>query len=98
MGKDIHTVHFTGIQNTGYSQPAASTAATDLGRIRTQQGRLALISVISLITKCIPERLENKYLLWFIPQTGMLHDTKESVEHYPISFGALNEALQNGEL
>ena len=36
---------------------------------------------------------ENKYLLWFVAQTGVLHNTiTERVDAYPLGSGYLDEA------
>ena len=45
-----------------------------------------------MITKYFLER-ENKYLLWFVAQTGVLHNTiVERVDADPLSSGYLDEA------
>ena len=47
-----------------------------------------------MITKCILERekINTPYLLWFLPQTEVLHNTNSERVAYLMSFGYLDEA------
>ena len=57
----------------------------------------AFVSAVSLITKYILEREKNKYLLWFVAQTGVLQNKiVERVDAYPLSSGYLDEAYDMG--
>ena len=75
----------------------ASLKAVDVMRVRTQQDRRALSSCFHqhciLAHKMYSEKTENNNLLWFVPQTGVLHNTiAECVDAYPSSSGYLDEA------
>ena len=67
-----------------------------MGRIRTQQDRCALSCFHQrcIFDHKIYSRQEgNKYLLWFVAQTGVLHNTiAERVGAYPLSSGYLDGA------
>ena len=73
----------------------ASTTAIDMGRVRTQQDRRALSCFHQ---RCIfdimySRKTGNKYLLLFVAQTGVLHNTiAERVDAYPLSSRYLDEA------
>ena len=70
----------------------ASTTAKDMGRVRTQQSRRALLCFHQrciFANKMYSRKRENKYLLWFVPQTGVLRNTNtERVDAYPIELWA----------
>ena len=74
----------------------ASTTAIDLGRVRTQLDRRALSCFHQgciFDHKMYSRKTENKYLLWFVAQTGVLHNTiAERVDADPLSSGNLDEA------
>ena len=43
--------------------------------------------------KMYSRKTENKYLLWFVAQTGVLHNTiSERLDTYPLNSGYLDEA------
>ena len=74
-----------------------STTALDMGRVRTQLVRRALSCFHQ---RCIfdhnlySRKTGNKYLLWFVAQTGVLHNAiAERVDAYPLSSGYLDEAF-----
>ena len=74
----------------------ASTTAIDMGRVRTQLDRRALSCFHQ---RCIFDRkiysrkTGTKYLLWFVAQTGVLHNTiAERVDADPFSSGYLDKA------
>ena len=74
----------------------ASTTAVDMRRVRTQQDRRALLCFHQRCIfdhKIYSRKTGNKYLLWFVAQTGALHNTiAERVDAYPLSSGYLDEA------
>ena len=78
------------------SHLVVSTPAIDMGRVRTQLDRHALSCFHQ---RCIFDHkmysrdTGNIYLLWFVAQTGVLHNTiAERVDAYPLNSGYLDEA------
>ena len=75
----------------------ASTTAVDMGRVRTQLDRRALSCFHQRCIfdhKIYSRKRENKYLLWFVAQTRVLHNAiAERVDAYPLSSGYLDEAV-----
>ena len=67
-----------------------STTAIDMGRVRTRLDRRALSCFHQRCIfdhKIYSRKTGNKYLLWFVAQTGVLHNTiAERVDAYPLSF------------
>ena len=67
-----------------------------MGRVRTQLDRRALPCFHQrciLDHKIYSRKIGNKYLLWFVAQTGVLHNNiAERVDAYPLSFWYLDEA------
>ena len=67
-----------------------------MGRVRTQLDRRALSCFHQRCIfdhKIYSRKTGNKYLLWFVPQTGVLHNTiAERVDAYPFSSWYLDEA------
>ena len=67
-----------------------STTAIDMGRVKTQLDRRALSCFHQrciLDHKIYSRKTGKKYLLWFVAQTGVLHNTiVERVDAYPSSF------------
>ena len=74
----------------------ASTIAIDMGRVRTQLDRRTLSCFHQRCIfdhKIYSRKTGNKYLLWFVAQTGVLHNTiAEFVDAYPLSSGHPDEA------
>ena len=74
---------------------AVSTTAIDMGRVRTQLDRRALSCFhrhCIFGNKNYSRKTGNKYLLWFVAQTGVLHNTiAKGVDDYPLSSGYLDE-------
>ena len=68
----------------------------DMGRVRTQLDRRALSCFHQRCIfdhKICSRKTGNKYLLWFVAQTWVLHNTiAERVDAYPLSSGYLDEA------
>ena len=67
-----------------------------MGRVRTQLDRRALSCVHQRCLfdhKIYSRKTGNKYLLWFVAQTGVLHNTiAERVDTDPFSSGYLDKA------
>ena len=74
-----------------------STIAVDMGRVSTQLDRRALSCSHQRCIfdhKIYSRKTGNKYLLWFVAQTGVLHNAiAERVDAYPLSSGYLDEAF-----
>ena len=74
----------------------ASATTIDMGRVRTQHNRRALSCFHQRCLfdhKMYSRKRENIYLLWFLAQTGVLHNTiAERVDADPFSYGNLDEA------
>ena len=67
-----------------------STTAIDMGRVRTQ---LDIHQRCIFDHKIYSRKGRNKYFLWFVAQTGVLHNTiTERVDADPLSSGYLDEA------
>ena len=73
-----------------------STTAVDMGRVRTQLDRRALSCFHQRCIfdhKIYSRKKGNKYLLMFVAQTEVLHNTiADRVDAYPLSSGYLGEA------
>ena len=73
-----------------------STTAIDMGRVSTQLDRRALSCSHQRCIfdhKIYSRKTGNKYLLWFVAQTGVLHYTiAERVDPDPFSSGYLDKA------
>ena len=67
-----------------------------MGRVRTQLDRSALSCFHQRCifnNKMYSRKTRNKYLLWFVAQTGVLHKPiAERVDADPLSSGYLDEA------
>ena len=75
---------------------AVSTTAINMGRVRTQLDRRPLSCFHQRCifdNKIYSRKKGNKYLLWFVGQIGVLHNTiAKRVDDYPLSSGYLDEA------
>ena len=67
-----------------------------MGRVRTQLDRRALSCFHQRCIfdhKMYSRKTENKYLLWFVAQTGVLHNTNaKRVDAYPMNSEYQDEA------